>query len=60
MVVNGDLDNKLFFENMMFYMERHKEDEPYIKILQDSTLKEDQKKSAREGFSKINDKFSEQ
>lgn len=56
MVVIGDQDNKLFFENMIFNMERHKEAEPSIKILQDSTLKEEQKKSARENFNKVNDK----
>ena len=56
MVVKNDADNKLFFENIMFNMERHKEAEPYIKVLQDSTLSEEQKKSAREPFQKVNDK----
>jgi hypothetical protein len=50
MVVTGDQDNQLFFENMTFNMERHKEAEPFIKILQDSTLKEDQKKSALSNY----------
>ena len=58
MVVTGDEDNKLFFENMVFNMERHKEAEPYIKVIQDSTLAEDKKKDARNGFSKINDKVN--
>ncbi len=56
MKVTGDIDNQLFFANMMFNMDRHKEAEPLLKILQDSTLKDDQKKSAREDFSKINEK----
>jgi len=56
MVVSGDVDNKLFFENMTFNMERHKEAEPLIKILQDTTMKEDDKKDARAAFAKINDK----
>lgn len=56
MVVTGDQDNKLFFENMIFNMERHKEAEPFIKVLQDSTLKDEQKKSARENFAKVNEK----
>jgi thiol-disulfide isomerase/thioredoxin len=56
MKVVGDEDNKLFFEDMAFNAERHKEAEPFIKILKDSTLKEDQKKDARAGFNKINDK----
>ena len=44
MKVIGDEDNKLFFENMHFNMDRHKEAEPYIKILQDSTLTDEKKK----------------
>jgi thiol-disulfide isomerase/thioredoxin len=55
MKVKNDIDNKLFFENMVFNMERHKEAEPFIKIIQDSTLTDDKKKDAREAFSKIND-----
>lgn len=56
MKVTGDNDNKLFFENMIFNADRHKEAEPYLKVLQDSTLSEEQKKPAREAFNKINDK----
>jgi hypothetical protein len=56
MKVTGDVDNKLFFENMTFNMERHHEAEPYLKVLQDSTLSDDQKKDAREAFMKINEK----
>lgn len=56
MKVTGDTDNKLFFENMIFNLERHQEAEPFIKIIQDSTLSEDQKKEARESFMKINEK----
>ena len=56
MRVTGDEDNRLFFENMIFNMERHKEAEPVLSIIQDSTLNEDKKKQAREDFVKINDK----
>lgn len=58
MKVSGDIDNKLFFENMVFNMERHMEAEPMLKVIQDSTLAEDdnKKKRARESFSKINEK----
>lgn len=56
MKVTGDLDNQLFFENMIFNADRHKEAEPYLKVIQDSTLSEDKKKDARAAFSKINDK----
>jgi thiol-disulfide isomerase/thioredoxin len=58
MKVTGDIDNKLFFENMVFNMERHKEAEPYIKVIQDSTLKNEQKAEARAAFNKINDKVT--
>jgi thiol-disulfide isomerase/thioredoxin len=56
MIVTGDTDNKLFFQNMAFNMERHKEAEPFIKILQDSLLSDEAKKDARESFNKINEK----
>ena len=56
MKVTGDIDNKLFFENMVFNMERHKEAEPYIKVIQDSAIHEDQKKEARANFNKVNEK----
>jgi hypothetical protein len=58
MVVNGDQDNTLFFANMIFNMERHKEAEPFIKIIQDSTLQEDLKKDARASFKKVNEKVN--
>jgi len=54
--VTGDLDNKLFVENMWFNMERHKEADPLTKIVQDSTLTDAQKKTAQDGLVKINDK----
>lgn len=59
MKVTGDEDNQLFFENMIFNAERHKEAQPYLAILKDSTLKEDQKKEAREAFSKIDKKVQD-
>jgi peroxiredoxin len=56
-VITGDEDNRLFFENMRFNMERNKEAEPFIKILQDTTIKDEKKKQeAREGWKKINEK----
>ncbi|MBY0434871.1 MAG: DUF5106 domain-containing protein [Cyclobacteriaceae bacterium] len=56
MKIRGDEDNQLFFANMVYNMERHKEAEPFMKIISDSTLQEDQKKDARLAFSKVNDK----
>jgi len=56
MKVTGDEDNKLFFEDRAYNIERYKEAEPFVKTVKDSTLKEDQKKEARATLSKINDK----
>lgn len=56
MVVANDLDNKLFFENMHFNQERHNEAQPYIKVLQDTTLSSDQKTEARKSFDLVNEK----
>ncbi len=56
MRVDGDIDNKLFFENMLFNMARHQEAEPLLKTIQDSTKAEDNKKGAREALAEINEK----
>jgi len=56
MKVTGDPDNKLFFESMVYNMERHKEAEPFLKVIQDSTMSEEKKKTARESFAKVNNK----
>lgn len=56
MVVKNDLDNKLFFENMVHNGALGKEAEPYIKILQDSSLKEENKKGAREAYRIVSEK----
>jgi peroxiredoxin len=59
MKVSGDEDNKLFFENQLFLSARHEEADPYIKILQDSTVKDEtKKKEARAAFNKVNDKVT--
>jgi hypothetical protein len=56
MKVTGDPDNALFFESMLYNAERHKEADPYIKVLQDSTASKDQKKDARIAYTAINEK----
>ncbi|NOT73888.1 MAG: redoxin domain-containing protein [Cyclobacteriaceae bacterium] len=55
MKVIGDEDNKIFFENLLYNMQRHEEADPFIKVLKDSTASEEKKKEARAGFQKIND-----
>lgn len=54
-VVTGDEDNKLFFENAQFLAKKYHEADPFVKILRDSTLKNDdpRKVAAREEFKKI-------
>lgn len=59
MKVSGDDDNKLFFEDLAFIMERNKEVEPFKRVLMDSTLKGDQKKEAHNGFNKVSEKVME-
>jgi peroxiredoxin len=51
--VTGDEDNKLFFENANYLASKYKEAEPFIKVIRDSSLREDQKKQAREEFKKF-------
>ncbi len=58
MIIKGDEDNQLYFDNLHFIGERSTEAEPILKVLRDSTLSEDQKKPSRESFSKINDKVT--
>lgn len=56
MKVTGDEDNKLFFENMLFNMERHHEAAPFVAIAKDSTLNDGEKANAHEALNKINEK----
>ena len=56
MKVTGDIDNKLFFDNMRFNADRNGEVEPIVKVLQDSSTSQDKRKEAREAFDKINKK----
>jgi thiol-disulfide isomerase/thioredoxin len=54
MQITGDEDNSIFYENMRFSYKVNKEAEPFVKIARDSTLKEDEKKAARETLTKLN------
>jgi peroxiredoxin len=53
--VTGDEDNKLFFDYAQFDLAQRIKAEPLVKVLRDSTLKEDAKKEAREGFKKVSE-----
>jgi thiol-disulfide isomerase/thioredoxin len=56
MSITGDVDNTLFFKNMIFNWERHNEAAPFTKLLQDTLSTETQKKEARDALLKINKK----
>jgi peroxiredoxin len=56
MVVTGDTDNKIFFENMLFNGARNLEADPFIKIVSDSTATEASKLPARTSLDDINKK----
>jgi len=55
MKVARDKDNLLFFENANFNIERSKEVAPYLKVLKDSSLTEEQKRDARQSFTKVSE-----
>lgn len=59
MVVKGDDDNRIFFENMVFTSERYQEAEPFTKILKDSARTEEEKKKARESYDAVHKKVME-
>ena len=56
MKVNGDIDNKVFFENMIYNMERNHEAMPFVNALKDSTSSDEVKSNARASLQKINEK----
>ena len=55
MKVTGDDDNKLFFDYAQFDLDQRIKAEPLVKVLRDSTLKEEAKKDARESFRKVSE-----
>lgn len=59
MRVEGDIDNKLFYENMLFNLERNQEVNPFITVLQDSTSSENERSEAQAAFEEINLKVEE-
>lgn len=54
--ISGDEDNILFQQNAIYLADAFKEAEPFVKILKDSTLSNDDKKAARTDFEKISEK----
>lgn len=52
--IKNDLDNKLYYENLAHNAELTKKAEPYVKILRDTTVKDEaKKKTAQEALKKI-------
>ncbi len=60
MIVKGDDDNQLFFENRKLLIAANNEAEPAVKILRDSTLSNDQKKQANDTYQEIGKRVTEQ
>ena len=54
--VEGDIENKIFIEDMKFNAERNKEARPYVEIIQDSLKSDEEIAAARAGLDKINEK----
>jgi thiol-disulfide isomerase/thioredoxin len=54
--IKNDLDNRLYYENLVHNAELSKKAEPHVKILQDTTLQDEaKKKTAQEALKKIGD-----
>lgn len=55
-IIKNDLDNKLYYENLAHNAELSKKAEPFVKVLRDTTLKDEaKKKAAQEGWRKISE-----
>ncbi len=59
MVVNGDVDNQLFLQDMLFNAERNKEAQPFVSIIKDSTANETAKSNARKSLDKVSTKVDD-
>lgn len=56
MKVSGDVDNKLFFENMRFIMDMNREVQPFMKTIRDNTLSAEDREKAGQEVKEINEK----
>ncbi len=56
MKVVGDVDNKIFFENMLFNMARNQEANPHFTVLRDSTSTAAAKDEAKLALQRVNEK----
>ncbi|TRX52008.1 DUF5106 domain-containing protein [Fulvivirga sp. M361] len=57
--INGDTDNELFLEDMLFNAERNSEAQPFVMVLKDSLATPADKKVARENLNKVGEKVAE-
>ena len=54
--IKNDIDNKLYYENLVHIAELGKKAEPYVKIMRDTILKDEaKKKEAQEALKKFNE-----
>lgn len=56
MKVEGDLQNKIYLQNMLFNADRNEEAMPFITTLRDSASSDSEKTQARSELAKINEK----
>lgn len=56
MKVTGDVENEVFFQNLIYNSARNEEAQPHVKILRDSTSSEASKTAARDALEQLNKK----
>lgn len=56
MKVSGDVENEVFFANLLYNSARNEEAQPYVMVLRDSTSSEASKSAARAELEKLNKK----
>ncbi|MBL6448638.1 redoxin domain-containing protein [Fulvivirga sp. 29W222] len=56
MKVTGDIENEVFFANLLYNSARNEEAQPYVKVMRDSTSTEASKSVARSELEKLNKK----
>lgn len=54
MIVADDVNNRIFFENMMYNQRMNKQAAPWVEQVRDSLSNEEQKKEAQEALKKLN------
>jgi len=59
MKVTGDINNKVYFENMIFNQSMNEKAQPWVTQVRDSLSSDDQKKQAQEELQKLNEQVND-